>query len=99
MNIGRLDDGLIRGLPKVGTCLIELFTLGAVVESVNSRAVGSLLGCVTEQTQDELFDLKREGGVLMFFGMCIGNNYFFPVVRNDASFGDRAAPDIAPDIL
>ena len=57
MNIGRLDDGLIRGLTKVGARLIELFSFGTVVEPVNSCAVGSLLGCVTEQTQDELFDL------------------------------------------
>ena len=35
----------------------------------------------------------------MFFGMRVGNNHFFTVVREDAAFGDRAAPNVPPDIL
>ena len=48
MNIGRLGDGLIWGLPQVGARLIELFALGAVIEPINSCAVGSLLRGVFE---------------------------------------------------
>ena len=93
VDVRRFHDGIVRCLPEVGARLVELFTLRAVIEPVNSRAVRSLLGNMTEQAQDEVFDLQRESGLAMFFGVHIGNGYGFSVVGEDSALGDRAALD------